>query len=69
MHRFLLKSLKNLWIKETFPLGIFAVNDGIAVNILESEGMIIGKDIGIVIDNNPETQYLHTLTTVAQNGY
>jgi GntR family transcriptional regulator of arabinose operon len=76
MHRFFIEKLKEelMDLKKHLPLGIFAVNDGIAVqciNILESEGMIIGKDIGIVgFDNNPETQYLSIpLTTVAQNGY
>jgi len=76
MHRFFIEKLKEelIDLKKYLPLGIFAINDGIAVqciNILENEGMIIGKDIGIVgFDNNPETQYMSIpLTTVAQNGY
>ncbi|NSW90873.1 MAG: GntR family transcriptional regulator [Firmicutes bacterium] len=76
MHRFFIEQLKEelMDLKNYLPLGIFAVNDGIAIqciNILENEGLVVGKDVGIVgFDNNPETQYMNVpLTTVAQNGY
>lgn len=76
MHRFFIEKLKEelMELKKHLPLGIFAINDGIAVqciNILQNEGLIMGKDIGIVgFDNDPVAQYIDIpLTTVAQNGY
>ncbi|HOJ11174.1 MAG TPA: GntR family transcriptional regulator [Clostridiales bacterium] len=75
MHRFFIEKLKDelMDLQKYLPLGIFAINDGIAVqcvNILDERGLAIGKDVGIVgFDNNPETQYMNKpLTTVAQNG-
>lgn len=60
-------------LKVYLPLGIFVVNDFLAIecmNVCESEGLIIGKDVAIVgFDNIPEGNYQKVpLTTVAQNG-
>lgn len=55
------------------PLGIFALNNGIAINcinILKEQGMLIGKEVAVIgFDNTTESEYLNAnLTTVAQNG-
>lgn len=60
-------------LENSLPLGIFAVNDFVAVKCMEvciNKGLVIGKDVGIVgFDNIPEGCYQKvTLTTVAQNG-
>lgn len=60
-------------LKEQLPIGIFASNDFVALQcmkLINEEGMIIGKDIGIVgFDNIAEGEYAPIpLTTVSQNG-
>jgi Transcriptional regulators len=75
MHRFFLEKLKDnlIELRKHVPLGIFAINDGVALQcmeILQKEGFIIGTDVGIVgFDNMVECEYADTpLTSVAQNG-
>ena len=75
MHRFFLEKLKDelAELKSHTPLGIFAINDGVALkcmNIFQAEGLKIGKDVGIVgFDNSSECEYAPVpLTSVAQNG-
>jgi|GEM_PF-6076337 len=71
LHRFYIDSLKEelMSIKKQLPLGVFAVNDAVAVQcarIFENEGLMIGRDVGITgFDNEP---YAAGITTVAQNG-
>ncbi len=74
-HRFFIEKLKEELeeLKSSLPVGIFAVNDSVAlhcIKVLESEGVEIGKDVGIIgFDNVPEGGYSSIpLTTVAQNG-
>lgn len=75
MHRFFVEKLKDelVELKQHMPLGIFAINDAIALQcmrILSDEGLIIGRDVGIVgFDNIPECELSSPpLTSVAQNG-
>lgn len=75
MHRFFVEKLKEelVELKQHIPLGIFAINDAIALQcmrILSDEGLFIGRDVGIVgFDNIPECEFSSpTLTSVAQNG-
>lgn len=75
MHRFFVEKLREglVELKKHIPLGIFAVNDAIALQcmrILSEEGLIIGKDVGIVgFDNVAECEFSSPpLTSVAQNG-
>jgi len=75
-HRFFIEKLKDelTELKSNLPVGIFAINDGVAlycIRVLEAEGVVLGKDVGIVgFDNTPESGYFHVpLTTVAQNGF
>lgn len=75
MHKFLVEKLKDelVELKKHIPLGIFAVNDAIALQcmrILTDEGLVIGRDVGIVgFDNIPECEFTSPpLTSVAQNG-
>jgi LacI family transcriptional regulator len=71
LHRFYIDSLKEglMALKKQLPLGVFAVNDAVAVQcarIFENEGLRIGRDVGITgFDNEP---YAADITTVAQNG-
>lgn len=74
-YRFFLEKLKEelAVLKNYLPLGIFAINDGVALNcikILLEEGLNIGSDIGIVgFDNSRECEFAPVpLTSVAQNG-
>ncbi|MDO8685284.1 MAG: GntR family transcriptional regulator, partial [Clostridiales bacterium] len=74
-HRVFLDDLREelIDLKKNLPLGIFAVNDGIAMQcmlILKEEGFAVGTEIGIVgFDNIIECDYTDVpLTTVAQNG-
>ena len=75
MHRFFVEKLKEelIELKRHIPFGIFAVNDAIALQcmrILTDEGLVIGRDVGIVgFDNMTECEFsAHPLTSVAQNG-
>ena len=75
MHRFFVEKLKEELseLKQRLPLGIFAVNDAIAlqcVRIFQEEGLEVGRDIGIVgFDNTLEAEFSNVpLTTVEQNG-
>ena len=75
MHRFFVEKLKDelVELKQHIPLGIFAINDAIAlqcVRILSDEGLVIGRDVGIVgFDNTTECEFsTPPLTSVAQNG-
>jgi GntR family transcriptional regulator of arabinose operon len=75
-HRFFIEKFKEelIVLRQNNPIGIFAVNDHIAiqcVDVLESEGMTIGKEVGIVgFDNIARGEYLRVpLTTIAQNGF
>lgn len=75
MHRFFVEKLKDelIELKKHMPLGIFAINDGIALQcmrILSDEGLVIGRDVGIIgFDNIPECEFSSPqLTSVAQNG-
>jgi GntR family transcriptional regulator of arabinose operon len=75
MHRFFVEDLKDelVDLKKHIPLGIFAINDGIALQcmrILRDEGLVIGRDVGIVgFDNITEGEFSSPpLTSVAQNG-
>jgi GntR family transcriptional regulator, arabinose operon transcriptional repressor len=71
LHRFYIESLKEdlMGLKKQLPLGVFAINDAVAVQcarIFENEGLTIGRDVGIIgFDNEP---YAAGITTVAQNG-
>jgi len=74
-HRFFLEKLRDdlLDLKKHFPLGIFSINDSVALQcmkILQSEGIIIGRDVGLVgFDNVNECEFAPVpLTSVAQNG-
>ncbi|HHW48427.1 MAG TPA: GntR family transcriptional regulator [Clostridiaceae bacterium] len=74
-HRFFIEKIKDELseLKKSLPVGIFAINDGVALHcmeVLKSEGLVIGKDIGIIgFDNIPEGKNSDVqLTTVAQNG-
>ncbi len=76
VHRFFVEKLKDelMEIKRHMPLGILAVNDAIALQcmrILTNEGMVVGRDVGIVgFDNIAECELLNPpLTSVAQNGF
>ena len=75
MHRFFVEKLKEelVELKQHIPLGIFAINDAIALQcmrILSDEGLVIGRDVGLVgFDNILECEFSSpTLTSVAQNG-
>lgn len=75
MHRFFVEKLKDELrdLKEHVPFGILAVNDAIALQcmrILAEEGLVIGKDVGIVgFDNEAASEFANLpLTSVAQNG-
>lgn len=75
MHRFFVEKLKDelIELKQHMPLGIFAVNDAIALQcmrILSDEGLLIGRDVGIIgFDNVTECEFsTPPLTSVAQNG-
>jgi len=74
-HRFFIEKINDelTELKKSLPVGIFAINDGVALHcmeVLKSEGMVIGRDVGIVgFDNIPEGRHSDLqLTTVAQNG-
>lgn len=75
MYRFFLDQLKDelVDLRKHLPIGIFAVNDGVALQcmrILQAEGMEIGREVGLVgFDNEKECEYAPVpLTSVAQNG-
>jgi len=74
-HRFFLEKLKDdlLELKKHFPLGIFSINDGVALQcmrILQLEGINIGRDVSLIgFDNERECEFAPIpLTSVAQNG-
>ena len=76
MHRFFVEKLEDELreLKEHIPFGILAVNDGIALQcmrILAEEGLVIGKDVGIVgFDNEAASEFSSPpLTSIAQNGF
>lgn len=75
-HRFFVEKLREelIELKQSIPVGIFTINDSVALQCMkffQSEGLVIGKDIGLVgFDNIPESEYAPVpLTTVAQNGF
>lgn len=74
-HRYFLEKLKDdlLELKNHFPLGIFSINDGVALQcmrILQLEGINIGNEVGLIgFDNEKECEFAPIpLTSVAQNG-
>jgi len=74
-HRFFLEKLKDdlIELKKHLPLGIFSINDGVALQcmrILQSEGINLGRDVGLVgFDNEKKCEFAPIpLTSVAQNG-
>lgn len=60
-------------LKEHLPVGVFALNDSIALHcmkVFEERQMAVGKDVGIIgFDNTIESGYSKVpLSTIAQNG-